>query len=892
MKQGKLVLHTHWDREWRYPLWENRMYLCNMVDELLEILDKDPEYTSFVMDGQTVIIEDYLEVRPENRAKVEKYIKEGRIEVGPWYTLPDLYPVSGESLVRNLLRGIRLGEKLGKCTRVAYESFGWGQTAQFPQIYKQFGLDFSVVAKNVSKSRAPQCEFWWEAPDGSRILATRLGEHARANFFMNAYLKIMTDLDYNSDEYEFAWGKHGFVYHRADKNGYWNDFIKLNNDEKIHEYAIKDAVDVAIAAMKDSSDKDLVPLFDGSDSTTAQPNITALVKKMNEIYGDEIQFEHITLEEYARLAWETYAKKDLTVVKGELRDGPTYKCSANALATRPKIKQLNKKVENTLFRMAEPLRYMSGIGEDAFFDLAQKYLLLSHPHDSINGVTQDKTVEDTMNNLRQALEISEVLCDRACQSIVKRIDMTDFAKEDVAITVFNTLAFKRSEQVRLFIDFPQVDGVWDFDVIDTNGNKLPKQIIARSEVKLPVSSLHSRPFPFFVDRIEAIVDVKDIPAMGYKVLKVVKNQSFNRKALFWQDIRKSEGNEICRGADTLENAFLKVKVNGNGTVDVLRKEDGKLFRRLNYLEDTGDAGDYWIYYPPYKNMTYNTLGANAEIFMEENGPVSATIGVKLVMNLPEEGSLDARSASVKEVPVVVYYTLTKDSKQLDVKVKIENTVKDHRMRILFDCGENTDSVESAGHFGLDTRPVAKSGSFYPEMQTLPMSYFVRRGELGVVHNAFCEYEGINNDEGTLAITVMRCVKNVICTEFRSAGKFLHEMGGQSLGEHVYEYALTFGKEDLFPVAERFNAPVKAVQISKGEGTELPMEKSFLEVEGVVVSAVKKAEDGSGTVVRMFNPTEETRKVAIKGTEVNLNEEELGEFNGNVGPAKIVSVKLK
>ena len=71
MRKGKLVLHTHWDREWRYPLWENRMYLCNMVDELLHILDTQPDYRSFVMDGQTVIIEDYLEVRPENREKIE-----------------------------------------------------------------------------------------------------------------------------------------------------------------------------------------------------------------------------------------------------------------------------------------------------------------------------------------------------------------------------------------------------------------------------------------------------------------------------------------------------------------------------------------------------------------------------------------------------------------------------------------------------------------------------------------------------------------------------------------------------------------------------------------------------------------------------------------------------
>jgi len=890
MKKGKLVLHTHWDREWRYPLWENRMYLCNMMDELLEILDTQPEYRSFVMDGQTVVIEDYLEVRPQNRDKVKKYIKEGRIEVGPWYTLPDLYPVCGESLIRNLLKGIRTAENLGKCTKVAYESFGWGQTAQFPQIYKQFGLDFSVVAKNVSKERAPQCEFLWQAPDGTTILATRLGEHARANFFMNAYLKIMTGLDYNSDDYEFDWGKHGFVYHRADKNGYWNDFHKLNNDEKIHNEYIKEAVDVAINAMAQSADQEVLALFDGSDSTTAQPKITELIKKMNDLY-DDIEFKHTSLEEYASLAKERLSTKDLKTVIGELRDGPTYKCSANALATRPKIKQLNKKAENLLFKMAEPLRFMSGIDENSFFELAEKHLLLSHPHDSINGVTQDKTVADTINNLNQAIEISEVLCDKACQEIVKKIDMTSFDTKDVAVTIFNTLPFARNETVRLYIDFPQSENVWDFDILDSNGNRLDKQIIERKEVKLPVSSLHSRPYPFFVDRIETVVNIKDIPAMGYTVLKVLKNQSFNRKQLFWQDIRTSDGSEICKSLNVLENEFLKVSVNSNGTVDVLRKNGNKLFSQLNYFEDTGDAGDYWIYYPPYKNKAFNTLGSTTEMWVEENGNVSATIGVKLNMILPQESDLQSRSEATENMPITVYYTLNKGSKRLDVKTVINNCIKDHRLRIMFDTGENTDFVQSAGHFGLDTRPVAKSGIFYPEMQTLPMGYFVKRGDLGVIHNAFCEYEGIDNDSGTLAITVMRCVKNIICTEFRSAGKFLHEDGGQSFGEHTYEYAITFDNDDIFKVAERFNAPVKAVQISKGDGAELPLEKSYLEINDVVVSAVKKAIDSNDTVIRMFNPTDETKNISLNGKELNLNEDEIKDFDGKIGPWKIVSVKI-
>ncbi|MDD4297281.1 MAG: alpha-mannosidase, partial [Ruminiclostridium sp.] len=121
---GYVVPHTHWDREWRYPLWQNRILLTGFMEELLQILDTNPEYKCFVLDGQSVIIEDYLEVRPKDTERVCKYIKEGRISIGPWYTLPDLYPIDGECLVRNLLKGIRYSNSLGGHLKVGYNSFG------------------------------------------------------------------------------------------------------------------------------------------------------------------------------------------------------------------------------------------------------------------------------------------------------------------------------------------------------------------------------------------------------------------------------------------------------------------------------------------------------------------------------------------------------------------------------------------------------------------------------------------------------------------------------------------------------------------------------------------------------------------------------------------------
>lgn len=360
-------------------------------------------------------MEDYLQVRPEKEEKVKQYIKEGRISVGPWYTLPDLYPVDGECLVRNLIKGIRYSQSLGGYLNVAYESFGWGQISQFPQIYKGFGFDTVIVAKNVSKERAPESEFIWEGPDGTRILATRLGQHAQANFFMNSYIKVMTGEDYLSDDFKLEWDKAGTIYHQADEKGFFQDYLKIENTEMLHEEFIKDAVQIAWEAANETTVKSHRILMNGSDSTTSQHMLTEIVKKANELFDDK-KFVLSTLEEYTGKLKELVNIDELKIVKGELRDGPAYACSANALMTRPYIKILNKKVQNALLKMAEPLSVISSMlgakYDKNFLDIAIKYMLLSHPHDSINGVTQDKTADDVIYMLNQALEISEVIINK------------------------------------------------------------------------------------------------------------------------------------------------------------------------------------------------------------------------------------------------------------------------------------------------------------------------------------------------------------------------------------------------------------------------------------------------------------------------------------------------
>lgn len=908
--QAYIVTHTHWDREWRYPIWENRQYLMDLMDELLEILDMQPEYAGFLMDGQSVVIEDYLQFRPENREKVEKYIKSGRIDVGPWYTLPDLYPVCGESLIRNLLKGDRVSKQLGRRLNVAHESFGWGQTAQLPQIYKGFGLDFVVVAKNVSKERCPDCEFIWESPDGTHVLATRLGEQARANFFMNAFLQITTNKDYNSDEYFMKLGKDGQVYHESDVNGYWEDYFVIDDNKEIYDNRLKDGIRLAWESMNDTILPEKRILMNGSDSSTAQPQLVEIIKRAQELFPD-LELKLSTLEEYVDEFKKTVDTRKLKVINGELRDGPAYKCSANALATRPRIKMLNRKVENAIFKTAEPLSVMDEKYNKPFLDKAIEYLLLSHPHDSINGVTQDKTADDTVYRLNQALELAETTSNTACKNIVKHIDFSKYDDEDMLLVLFNTLPYKRCETIRIYIDFPREMNVWDFELYD-GAKKLQKQIISRKEAVTPVSNLYTRPLPYEIDRFEVMLETGEIPAMGYKTIKAVKTKDFNRKTVFWHDMRKFTGRELITGVNTMENEYLRVKVEHNGTVTLTDKKANMTYTNLNYFEETGDHGDYWIYYPPYHNKTFNSLGIDAEIWYEENGELSATITAKIKMLVPAYGIISKnmvqgeskRSDELTEIEIVTYYSLKKDSKALEVRTEINNTAKDHRMRVVFDTDVKTNFAESAGHFYIDKRStIPKGDTYYPEMQTLPKGYFttLKNNERGFsfIDQSTCEYEA--NQNGRLAVTLFRGVRNIICTEFRSAGCFPHEDGGQSLGKLSYSYMLyPFSKDETMMHAEKMSAPIKTVQTTKGNGTRSDC-MSYLEVpEELVVTAFKKSEDSDKIIIRMYNPVNREVKGAIRcpyknAHMINLNEEYEGEIdleNVSVPSNKIVTIEVE
>ncbi len=931
-KIAHIVPHTHWDREWRYPIWKNRLVLVEFMDQLLELLDSRPDYRQFIMDGQSVMIEDYLEMRPEKADKVKAYIKQGRITCGPWYTLPDLYPIDGECLVRNLLKGFRVSREYGACMDIGYTSFGWGQTAQFPQIFAGFGIDFVITAKRVDEARAPESEFWWEAPDGTRVLTTRLGAGGRALFFVTAVLQSKYDTC-NDDYYHFAWNKSGAVYHKANGEDSHEDYFKIDEHETFYPHRVRPAIEACWEGTEATVLKTERLLLAGCDFSGPIPELGKIIEEANRAFDDK-EFKHSSLQEYVASFKAQAGLQALRTIKGELRDGPSSACSGNALATRLYIKQLNKKVQNLLIHKAEPLSSAVAIlGREypaSFLNKAWNYLLKAQPHDSINGVTQDKTAEDNMYRLNQALELAGVTYEKALAELLGLADLSDYGEEDLLLFVVNPLPFPVSDIVRLSVDLPRELKCWDFRVLDGEGGEAGVQWISKREEVVPVHDLHARPWPFYIDRHDVWLETGTVPAGGFRVFKVVPANRFARSFISGPAYqRMTDGQEISRTHNTLENEYLSIEVNPNGTLKMTDKERGRVFDGLHYFEETGEVGDYWINLPPFENRTFTSHGAAARIWCADNGRLSATLGIEIKMEVPAYGlkpqsffgSGSGRSAEPAVMAITTHVTLKKGSRRLEVKVTVDNTARDHRVRVMYPTGIKTHTACAAGHFTVDKRPVmpleGQSRQYYVDMQTLPQQSFVdvSDGKEGIafINNCLTEYELKNDGKSTLALTLLRGVRNIICTEMRALGRFPGQKGGQCLGVREYEYAIFPHAGDweaarVFKEAKAFNVPLTVLQTSAHKKGGIPQGTSLFAIasEELVLSAFKKAEDRDTYIVRLFNPTDRTIESSIrtysavkKAYLVNLNEErekpaELmdGAVAVKAGGNKIITVELE
>ena len=872
---GHIISHTHWDREWRTPLWSSRFRLKKMMDGLLETLESEPDYKAFLLDGQVIAVEDYLEFCPEKEGAVRKAIESGKLFIGPWYNLPDLYPICGEALVRNLLWGIDKAEKLGGCLDIGYTTFGWGQTAQFPQLLAGFGIDFIVTGKNVSKHRAPNSEFMWEAPDGTRLMTTRLGISKRNNFYFHMLMPMQYGKIYSDPTWGYQLGKNGFLFHSADVEGCCTE-LTLLPETKYHYEMIPSCMEDLLSTANHTLVSDHLFLGDGTDFSGVTPQLNEVIEKLNEASPD-VNFVHSTLPDYVEVVKKSLDPETLNVVHGELRDGPASSLTGNALAVRMRLKTLNRKAQTLLCRYAEPFANLVESPESEFQQIllkkAWEFLLKSHSHDAINGVTTDKTADDIANRLQQVIELSGLIFNMSAEAVLSRLDLKKEGEDGLFLTLFNPLPYEISGSIEVVVDVPQnLNWKW-VQPLELDGAVMPTQPLGSEELSVPVNVQGSRTLPWRVDRHSLMLDSGVVPALGYKTVRLTAGKLFDRSAKFWpQD--DDFGSQLT-GTNQMANEHMEVVVNGDGTLDVTHKSSGRIYKQLNFFEYSGDAGDYWQRAEPRKQVVVNTVGKTAEIRRTMDGPLMTRFEIRHELEVPAE--VDRKTQCLKERRVRIFIcstvTMKKNSPFLEIETSLDNAASDCRFRVGIPTELNTDFSNAEGHFTVDRRPIAlprdARGICDAQMATLPMQHWVDLSDgksgLAVLNRNLQEFEVTDDASRTLMLTLMRCTAMRICSEFRAPQSDPAQTGAQAHGRTIFQYAIYphdggWQAADTAGAAEKFNAPMKGFQHTRPEEGDLPQSASLLAVCAPLrISAVKKAENREGIIIRLFNPTDETVK---------------------------------
>lgn len=874
-----VVSNTHWDREHRHGFQETRLMLADMMDRLLDILEQDPAFRCYVLDAQYVMIDDYLELKPGRKSRLEALAREGRILVGPWYSLVDASAVTHECLVRNLLVGCRKSRALGvEPMKFGYSVFSFGQVAQLPQIYAGFGIEDLIFYKGADKALLKKSEFLWEAPDGTRALASRLGKFHRVNFFWRFTIPVILGGDPDSPgEWSSTYTNGARLCHMADPRFRNHHAIELDRDIRIRPEKIRKAVEETIGcAGPDTLCPESLLFFDGLDFSCPLSEMPEALRLANEMCGDLGELVQSTPMEYFSELRASLDLASLYVHRGDLRFGPVDHVHTESMGANIEILRALGQAERTLINLAEPFSAWASVLGAAYpleaVDLCWRYLFQVHAHDSAHGLGDPKIKRDSLSRLDQAQEIADGLARRAIENLVARIDTSRAAPDDILISVFNPTPSPRGGVLELVVDLPESEHVKEWWVETLDGERLEHWQIERRAVSVGMISPESRPKPVDVDRFVAEIDFPDVPGFGYRTFRVRRKKSDRAPGAEIFSSGQFPASPIGTGARVLDNGILRAEVGADGLVVLTDLRDGQVFRGLLEFVDSGCRGDCWVHHAPNHDARYSSAGCVKAIRLTRNSGLRASLEIVSVLDLPEAlaDGREARSRNTLPLQILTEITLEKGSDRLDVRVTLDNRVRDHFLRVRVPTGIDTSCCLADSAFNvrpLDFRAGKINGLRGPELAREAMASFVHvasgaRG-LALLSRTVREF-GIDNSgrEGVIELSLLRATGGAFPIDEHTFIDY-GDLYSQCLGLQEFSFALVpcgGGGERLPSEAFAFLNPPVAAQFGRGSRTGiLPLESaSFLELENgnLQFSCIKPAEDGCGIVVRLFNPTDE------------------------------------
>ncbi|HWC72790.1 MAG TPA: glycoside hydrolase family 38 C-terminal domain-containing protein [Gemmatimonadales bacterium] len=821
-----LIPHTHWDREWFLPRAAFHARLISLIDDLIERLQAEQSLRSFLLDGQTILLEDYLRTRPEREADIRALVKTGRLQVGPCYVLADEQIPSGESLVRNLLLGAADAERLGGRLDVLYSPDAFGHPAVLPTLAREFGIKFGVLWRGLGGEPGQEHDlFRWKGPDGRDIVLWHLppggyeigaelpGSGARLPDIWKAIRAILV---------QRASGKH-------------------------------------------------VPVFIGADHHAPHPALSRLRDVLAELEPASA-FRLSRLDEFFQAAEHTTAR----AISGELRWSYGYTWTLQGVhGTRAPFKRHHGAVELFLARIAEPLTALarlatSGRDRRPLLETAWRTLVRAQFHDTICGCSADAVTEAAERRLDDVAAYATELRREALHALAGHDP--DVAREqalagDPTLVLWNPAARARGGVVVADVTFFRRDvlvgppspgrtpregpGYRPFAlyVSSDGGHGIPVQVLARRLAQERTDATRHYPDQDEVEQVRIAFRAPGLPGLGLAALHA------------GPAVPLGKGEDVRVRGRSLQNRFVEVVLEQNGAITIVDRRRNERYSELLRLEDAGDAGDAYSYCPPARDR-----------LTQSQGPIT----LRRLAAGPLVAALETRWEMTRGIDARAVVQLHADSPIVRATLEIDNRNRYHRLRARLPTGLADIAATAGTAFGAVERPpvVMETGAYPHEtpVRTAPAHRFVAaaRGSRGlaVCAPAFFEYEWTRT--GDLLITLLRAIGDLsrddLPTRPGHAGWPTAIPGAQCIGVTRIDLALApisaadIERGDVVPhLWEDAFLPLTGLWLRDGAPLKLAPLDIVLEGSGLVFSALKPAQVGSPTVLRCYNAT--SRKTA-------------------------------